>query len=66
MIALGEEPSAGLQLKAEWQGSSSVGKRFTDSAGAIEVLVTKAGEGALSSAGERLLEKGAKPLPSSD
>jgi hypothetical protein len=32
----------------------------------LEVLVTKAGQGALSVGGDPLLQKDAKPLPSSD
>jgi len=47
-------------------GGSSIGKRYVDATGAIEVLCTKSGPSALSTAGEPLVVKGAKPLPSSD
>ncbi|MGW8815630.1 hypothetical protein [Gordonia terrae] len=43
-----------------------IGKRYTDSAGALEVLVTKAGNGSLATAAELLVLKAAPPLPSSD
>jgi hypothetical protein len=43
-----------------------VGKRYTDEAGTLEVLCTKAGSGSLSVADVPLQLKDAKPLPSSD
>lgn len=42
------------------------GKRYTDEAETFELLCTKAGKGSLSLAGEPLVLKAAKPLPSSD
>jgi hypothetical protein len=45
---------------------TAVGKRFADEESGLEVLCTKAGDGALSIDGTLLPMKGAKPLPSSD
>lgn len=44
----------------------AMGKRYVDAAGTIELLCTKAGAGALTLAGEVLVQKDAKPLPASD
>jgi hypothetical protein len=43
-----------------------IGKRYADEATGLEVLCTKAGAGSLSIGAEALLQKDAKPLPSSD
>jgi hypothetical protein len=43
-----------------------LGKRYTDEAGEIEILCTKAGEGTLRVNGQPLVVKVAKALPSSD
>ncbi len=48
------------------EGSALLGKRYTNEASTIEVLCTKAGEGALAMGGEDLVQKSARPLPSSD
>ncbi|MFC3172648.1 hypothetical protein ACFOD9_00135 [Novosphingobium bradum] len=45
---------------------TKTGKRYTDAAGSIELLCTKAGAGSLSLGGVALILKEAKPLPSSD
>jgi hypothetical protein len=45
---------------------TELGKRYESDKWNIEVLCTKAGEGTLSVAGELLLLKTVKPLPSSD
>lgn len=47
-------------------GGVSMGKRYVDSAGSIELLCTKAGAGAPAVDGELLQLKEAKPLPASD
>jgi len=47
-------------------GGSSIGKRYVDSAGSIEVLCTKGGQGTLALNGVPLAVQEAKPLPSSD
>lgn len=56
----GGAPAPGLDT------ATPVGKRYTDDAGTIEVLVTKAGVGALALGDVPLNLKTAKPLPSSD
>ena len=58
------DPGAALQAGAD--GGSELGKRYTDASGKLEVLVTKAGKGALALEGEPLALKDAKPLPASD
>jgi hypothetical protein len=45
---------------------TQMGKRYTDDELGLEVLVTKAGKGSLSVGDAPLLQKDAKPLPSSD
>jgi hypothetical protein len=53
-------------IEAGFDGGTQLGKRYADEALGLELLCTKAGEGAIS-VGETLLEvKGAKPLPASD
>jgi len=54
------EPLPGLD------GGSKLGKRYTDDAGSVELLVTKAGVGSLGIGTAPLEIKSAKPLPSSD
>lgn len=43
-----------------------IGKRYSDASGALELLCTKPGPGALSLGDEPLAIKAAKPLPASD
>jgi hypothetical protein len=43
-----------------------MGKRYTDAAGAFELLCVKAGKGSLSVDGTPMVTKDAKPLPASD
>ena len=45
---------------------TQLGKRYSNDARGIELLCTRAGEGALATNGTELSLKGAKPLPSSD
>lgn len=45
---------------------TQLGKRYTDTSGELEILVTKAGTGTLANGKEPLVVKAAKPLPSSD
>jgi hypothetical protein len=66
MIALQAAPASRVPIHEGWNGGSALGKRFTNSARSLEILVTKAGTGTLGVGGERLVEKGSKPLPSSD
>jgi hypothetical protein len=49
-----------------FDGGTLLGKRYTDSSGLLEVLVTKAGTGSLALGEELLTIKESKPLPSSD
>ena len=56
----------GLAARAGFEGELLVGKRYTDEAGDLEVLCTKAGASALSIGDALLARKDAKPLPSSD
>jgi hypothetical protein len=67
MIDVKAEPDAGLTLDPSQAEGSPVGKRFTlEEDPALEVLVTKAGDGSLAEGGVRLVLKEAKQLPSSD
>jgi hypothetical protein len=56
----------GGTLDAAHRGGTLLGKRYADETLGIEVLCTKAGEGALSVGDTPLPVKDAKPLPSSD
>ncbi|HEY1733505.1 MAG TPA: hypothetical protein VGG23_03580 [Acidimicrobiales bacterium] len=53
-------------IEAGFDGGTQLGKRYADDDLGLELLCTKAGDGAIS-VGETLLPvKGAKPLPASD
>ena len=65
MVPVGADNDASLSLDPEFSGGSLMGKRYVDDGGA-EVLVTKAGKGALSVGSTPLQIKEAKPLPASD
>lgn len=66
-IPMGEErPAARAAIDPAFSEGTKIGKRYTDAAGAIELLCVKAGQGSLSIAGVALQPKDAKPLPSSD
>jgi hypothetical protein len=65
MLPDGEEGSGAAVDPAHAEGIL-IGKRYTNEAGDIELLCTKAGEGSLSVDGVPLTIKGAKPLPASD
>ncbi|TDH52884.1 hypothetical protein E2F47_13540 [Mycobacterium eburneum] len=64
-IALDAERDTTLALDDAFAGGTLMGKRYVDDSGA-EVLVTKAGKGALSVGATPLTVKEAKPLPASD
>lgn len=66
MIAAGNVTSGAGPVDPAHAGGTLIGKRYVDAGDRIEVLCTKAGEGALSLDGEPLVLKQAKPLPSSD
>jgi hypothetical protein len=61
-----ERPAARGAIAAALASGTQIGKRYTDAAGAIELLCVKPGQGALSVGGVALQLKEAKPLPSSD
>ena len=65
VVAIGDDVDASLTIDPEFSGGTLMGKRYVDDAGA-EVLVTKAGAGALSIGSTPLTIKEAKPLPASD
>jgi hypothetical protein len=60
------EPAPGLSLKDDAGTGNGLGKRYTDTSGRLELLVTKAGQGTLALDGEPLALKETKPLPASD
>jgi hypothetical protein len=64
MVAMTEPVVVGSTLLPEHAEATTMGKRYTD--GRLELLVTKAGAGALAVDGARLAIKDAQPLPSSD
>lgn len=66
VIPHGDQPDAGLDLYPTLSTGNQLGKRYTDDSGALEVLVTKQGEGTLADVTKPLPLKEAKPLPSSD
>ena len=49
-----------------FDGGTQLGKRYSDDELGLELLCTKAGEGAISVGETVLAVKGAKPLPASD
>jgi hypothetical protein len=71
MVPQGGAPADAAGIAEGFAGTTAIGKRYSapESAGlpaALEVMVTKAGDGLLS-IGDALLEaKDAKPLPASD
>lgn len=66
MVAQAADATDGLEPDAAFAEGTAVGKRYTDEAGELEVLCTKAGAGSLSVGDQALQLKDAKPLPSSD
>jgi hypothetical protein len=66
MIAMADAKPSGLSVRPDFAGGAQAGKRYADEASGLEVLCTKAGQGAIGFGGVLLLLKEAKPLPSSD
>jgi len=66
MVAPGGAPQAGGTVAADAAGGTALGKRYVTAAGDLELLCTKAGQGALGVGTTPLVLKEAKPLPSSD
>ncbi|PPE71813.1 hypothetical protein C3942_21615 [Solimonas fluminis] len=66
-VPMGDErPPEKAALNPAFAEGTKIGKRYTDAAGSVELLCTKAGQGSLSIGGVALQPKDAKPLPSSD
>ena len=57
---------ASESIVAGFEGGTQLGKRYSDDELGLEILCTKAGEGAISVGDDPLQVKGAKPLPASD
>jgi hypothetical protein len=66
MHADDEAPAEGASLDPSLGDGPLIGKRYADEEVGLELLCTRAGDGALTLDGVPLLIKGAKPLPSSD
>jgi hypothetical protein len=66
LVEDGQEPPPGAALDASAGDGPLLGKRYADEESGLELLCTRAGDGALAVDGRVLAVKGAKPLPSSD
>ena len=67
MVELGAEVDAGATPAPGLDTGTLMGKRYTtDDDSPLEILVTKAGAGTLAAGDTPLVQKDAKPLPSSD
>jgi hypothetical protein len=66
MLAATSDRPEGLSAESGFDGGTLMGKRYTDEAGTLELLCTKAGTSSLSIGEVVLNVKDAKPLPSSD
>jgi hypothetical protein len=66
MLDDGVEPEGAPELDGSLGEGPLLGKRYADEELGLELLCTRAGEGALTVDGRPLPVKGAKPLPSSD
>jgi hypothetical protein len=65
-MTLKGEPAPSAELDDAYRTGTLIGKRYADETIGLEVLCTKAGAGSLSIGVDELLQKDAKPLPSSD
>ncbi len=65
-VASAAERKAGGAVLDGHGGGASMGKRYVDEAGTVELLCTKAGDGRPALSGELLELKEAKALPASD
>lgn len=66
LVPVGEDAPGGLAVEPGFDGGLLIGKRYTDEAGELELLCSKAGTSSLSVGDQVLGQKDAKPLPSSD
>lgn len=65
MVLIGAAHADGLSLEPDWSSGAAMGKRYVDASGG-EVLVTRAGAGALAVGSTAMTVKAAAPLPASD
>ena len=63
LLDTGSDPA---DLDSAHASGTVMGKRYVDSAGTVELLCVKPGQGSLALDGVPLLIKEAKPLPASD
>lgn len=66
MVLVGDSPPASPGPDLAHAAGTQLGKRYADPGSSLEVLCTKGGEGSLALGDTPLLQKDAKPLPSSD
>jgi hypothetical protein len=66
MVDLTHARDSEFALAGDFAEGSLIGKRYTDDADSVEVLVTKPGKGTLALGATALTLKAAKPLPASD
>lgn len=66
MIGFDEDPPSGGTVAADASEGTLLGKRYVNDGGDLELLCTKPGTGSLGLDSALLLQKDAKPLPSSD
>jgi hypothetical protein len=66
MAPVGGDGAPAGEIDPKFTGPTQLGKRYTDDSNELELLCTKAGDGALSLGEVVLGVKAAKPLPSSD
>jgi hypothetical protein len=66
LLADGDEADGGATLDPSLGDGPLLGKRYADEELGLELLCSRAGQGALTVDGRVLPVKGAKPLPSSD
>lgn len=61
-----ERPTERKAVNPAFTEGTKIGKRYVNTAGTVELLCVKPGQGSLSIAGQALKIKDAKPLPASD
>ena len=66
MVPVDSDEATSGELDPDQAEGTQMGKRYADDDAGLEILCTKPGEGSLTLDGEPLLQKEAKPLPSSD
>lgn len=64
MTANGDESNAGLN--PDFADGSTIGKRYVNADGKLEILCVKPGDGSLAIAGDKLKLKDSKKLPKTD